>query len=154
MNIKKIDSVTMTVKDLKRSAAWYAQTLGLEEIWRQDESKGVGFAVGDNSATLNVFEESGGMRLILQVDRVDDARTELEQKGVKFDGATETVEGIGKFAGLRDPDGKPYLATRLLRRAKRTRQADERSRAARIHHRARRALNGYIHRAARNVASS
>ncbi len=40
------------------------------------------------------------MRLIIQVDRVDDARLELERKGVKFEGATETVEGIGKFAGL------------------------------------------------------
>ena len=105
MNIKKIDSVTMPVRDIKRSASWYAETLGLEEIWRQDENKGVGFGVGDNSATINVFEEKGGMRLILQVDRVDDARAELERKGVKFEGATETVEGIGKFAGFRDPDG-------------------------------------------------
>ena len=105
MNIKKIDSVTMPVTDLQRSSRWYAETLGLEEIWRQDENKGVGFGVGANSATLNVVEESGGVRLILPVDRVDDARAELERKGVKFDGATETVEGIGKFAGFRDPDG-------------------------------------------------
>ena len=42
MNIKKIDSVTMPVRDVKRSASWYAETLGLEEIWRQDENKGVG----------------------------------------------------------------------------------------------------------------
>ena len=45
------------------------------------------------------------MRLILQVDRVEDARAELEGKGVTFDGATETVDGIGRFAGFRDPDG-------------------------------------------------
>ena len=100
MNIKKIDSVTLPVTDLQRSAKWYAQTLGLEEIWRQEENNGVGFGVGDNSATLNLFQETGEPRLIIQVERVEDARAELERKGVKFEGATETVEGIGKFAGL------------------------------------------------------
>lgn len=43
---------------------------------RRYQAKIIGFGVGDNSATLNVF-----------------------------DGATETVEGIGKFAGFRNPDG-------------------------------------------------
>ena len=105
MNIKKIDSVTLPVTDLQRSTKWYAQTLGLEEIWRQEENNGVGFGIGDASATLNLFQETGGPRLIIQVERVEDARAELERKGVTFEGATETVEGIGKFAGFRDPDG-------------------------------------------------
>ena len=33
MDIKKIDSVTLTVKDYAKSAKWYADTLGLAEIW-------------------------------------------------------------------------------------------------------------------------
>ncbi len=105
MEIKKIDSVTLPVKDYRKSATWYADTLGLAEIWRMAEQKGVGFGVGDNSATINLSEEPGPARLIIQVERVDDARRELEAKGVLFEGPTETVPEIGRFAGFRDPDG-------------------------------------------------
>ena len=105
MDIKKIDSVTLPVKDYAQSAAWYAEKLGLSEIWRMDDRKGVGFGVGDNSATINLFQEPGPARLIIQVGRVDDARRELEGRGVRFEGATEVVPEIGKFAGFRDPDG-------------------------------------------------
>jgi catechol 2,3-dioxygenase-like lactoylglutathione lyase family enzyme len=105
MEIKKVDSVTLTVRDVNASATWYAETLGLPEIWRMDERKGVGFGVGDNSATLNLFEEPGPSRLIIQVERVEDARKELEAKGVRFEGPTETIPSIGRFAGFRDPDG-------------------------------------------------
>ena len=105
MDIKKIDSVTFPVKDYAKSASWYADKLGLSEIWRMDEQKGVGFGVGDNSATINLFQEDGAPQLIIQVERVDDARSELEGRGVGFEGPTTIIEGIGKFAGFRDPDG-------------------------------------------------
>ena len=105
MDIRKIDSVTLPVKDYAASAKWYADTLGLTEIWRMDDQKGVGFGVGDNSATINLFQEPGPARLVIQVERVDVARTELEAKGVRFEGPTETVPEVGKFAGFRDPDG-------------------------------------------------
>ena len=105
MDIKKIDSVTLPVKDYVKSAKWYADTLGFAEIWRMDDQKGVGFGVGDNSATINLSQEPGPSRLIIQVERVDDARKELEAKGVRFEGPTETIPTIGRFAGFRDPDG-------------------------------------------------
>ena len=105
MDIKKVDSITFPVKDFTKSAAWYAEKLGLSEIWRMDDRKGVGFGVGDNSATINLFQDEGAAQLIIQVDRVDDARKELERRGVRFEEATTTIEGIGKFAGFRDPDG-------------------------------------------------
>jgi len=69
VDFKKIDSVTFPVKDYAKSATWYAETLGLPEIWRMDEQKGVGFGVGDNSATINLMQEPGAPRLIIQVER-------------------------------------------------------------------------------------
>lgn len=105
MKLMKIDSVTLPVKDYAKSAKWYAETLGLSEIWRMEDRKGVGFGVGDNSATINLFQSPDPAQLIIQVERVADARRELEGKGVRFEGPTETLEGIGKFAGFRDPDG-------------------------------------------------
>ena len=105
MDIKKIDSVTLPVKDYAKSAKWYADTLGFAEIWRMDDQKGVGFGVGDNSATINLSQDPGPARLIIQVERVEDARKELEATGVRCEGATETVPEIGRFAGFKDPDG-------------------------------------------------
>ena len=105
MDIKKIDSITFAVKDYAKSASWYAEKLGLGEIWRMDDQKAVGFGVGDNSATINLFQRDEAPQLIIQVERVDDARPELERRGVRFEGPTTTLEGIGKFAGFRDPDG-------------------------------------------------
>jgi len=105
MKIMKLDSVTLPVKDYQKSAAWYAQTLGLPEIWRMEDRNGAGIGVGDNSATINLFQDPGPAQLIIQVERVDEARRELEQKGVRFDGPTQTLEGIGKLAAFRDPDG-------------------------------------------------
>jgi predicted enzyme related to lactoylglutathione lyase len=39
------------------------------------------------------------------VERVEEARKELEAKGIRFEGATETIPEIGRFAGFKDPDG-------------------------------------------------
>lgn len=105
MKIMKVDSVTVPVRDYEKSAAWYTNTLGLPEIWRMEDRRGAGIGVGDNSATINLFEQPGPAQLIIQVERVDEARRELERKGVRFDGETQTLEGIGKFAAFRDPDG-------------------------------------------------
>ena len=105
MKLMKIDSVTLPVKDHTKSARWYADTLGLPEIWRMAEQKGVGFGLGDNSATINLFEERDAPQILVQVERVDETRRELERRGIAFDGPTETIEGIGKLAGFRDPDG-------------------------------------------------
>src|ERR1043165_2722497 len=105
MKVMKLDSVTLPVKDYAKSAKWYVDTLGLAEIWRMEDRNGAGIGVGDNSATINLFQDPGPAQLIIQVERVSDARRELEAKGVRFDGATQTLEGIGKFAAFRDPDG-------------------------------------------------
>jgi catechol 2,3-dioxygenase-like lactoylglutathione lyase family enzyme len=108
MKIMKIDSVTVPVKDYRKSAAWYTQTLGLPEIWRMDDRQGAGIGVGDNSASINLFQQEGPAQLLIQVERVDEARRELERKGVRFDGETQTIDGIGKFAAFRDPDGNSF----------------------------------------------
>jgi catechol 2,3-dioxygenase-like lactoylglutathione lyase family enzyme len=105
VDVKKIDSVSLPVKDFAKSATWYAEKLGFAEIWRMEDQKGVGFGVGDNSATINLFQRGDPAQLIIQVERVEDARRELEGKGVTFESATTTLPGIGRFAGFRDPDG-------------------------------------------------
>ena len=110
MDIKKIDSVSIPVRDLAKSGKWYQDVLGLPEIWRMDESKMVGYAVGDNSASINL-EQTGqtGMEIIIQVESVDAARRTLERKGARFAGETFTIPEIGKGAHFVDPDGNRLM---------------------------------------------
>lgn len=120
MDIKKIDSITFGVKDLAKSAKFYTDVLGLPEIWRMDEAKGVGFGVGDNSATLNLFQEAPapGAEVIIQVEDVATARGELEKKGVRFQGQIETLENIGKAAHFTDPDGSRLMLDHSIEHAR------------------------------------
>ena len=86
LNIKKIDSVSIRVRDLDKATKFYTETLGLPEIFRMDEMNLRGYGVGDNSASINI-----------------------EPKSVKFDGPTQTIPNIGKAAGFKDPDGNEIL---------------------------------------------
>ena len=109
LNIKKIDSVSIRVRDLDKATKFYTETLGLPEIFRMDEMNLRGYGVGDNGASINIEPGKASMQLIIQVERVDDARKALEAKSVKFDGPTQTIPKIGKAAGFKDPDGNEIL---------------------------------------------
>lgn len=109
LNIKKLDSVSIRVRDLDKSAKFYTEMLGLPEIWRMDDMQMRGYGMGDNSATINIEKGAPSMQLIIQVERAEDARRTLEAKGVKFDGPTQTIPNIGKAASLKDPDGNEIL---------------------------------------------
>src|SRR5437867_29721 len=74
LNIKKIDSVSIRVRDLDKATKFYTETLGLPEIFRMDEMNLRGYGVGDNGASINIEPGKASMQLIIQVERVDDAR--------------------------------------------------------------------------------
>ena len=110
MDIKKIDSVSIPVRDLAKSATFYQEVLGLPEIWRMDERRSAGYGVGDNSATINLEQRTGAdLEIVMQVESVDDARRALENKGARFSGATFTIPEIGKAARFVDPDGNRLM---------------------------------------------
>ena len=71
LNIKKIDSVSIRVRDLDKATKFYTETLGLPEIFRMDEMNLRGYGVGDNSASINIEPGKASMQLIIQVERVD-----------------------------------------------------------------------------------
>jgi len=109
LNIKKIDSVSIRVRDLDKATKFYTETLGLPEIFRMDEMNLRGYGVGDNGASINIEPGKASMQLIIQVERVDDARKALEAKSVKFDGPTQTIPNIGKAVGFKHPAGNEIL---------------------------------------------
>ena len=115
MRVERTDFVSVLTQDIKRAKQFYTETLGLE-IESEGESD-MEFSCGQ--VTLDVFDPSSiGQQfavspagLALRVPDVDEARAELEAKGVVFDG--DTVEtGVCRMAFFKDPDGNALLLHR------------------------------------------
>ena len=115
MDVERVDFVSFLTQDIARARRFYKETLGLEI-----ESEGehdMEFKAGQ--VTLDIFDPSSigqpfapsPAGLALRVDDVDTARTELEAKGVEFDGET-IVTGVCKQAWFKDPDGNALMLHR------------------------------------------
>ena len=115
MNVERTDFVSVFTQNIQRAKEFYAGTLGLE-IETEGESD-MEFRCGQ--VTLDVFDPSSiGQEfapspagLALRVPDVDAARTELEAKGVVFDGETITTS-VCKQAWFKDPDGNALMLHR------------------------------------------
>ena len=115
MNVERTDFVSVFTQDVARAKEFYSGTLGLE-IETEGESD-LEFRCGQ--VTLDVFDPSSiGQQfapspagLALRVPDVDEARAELEAKGVEFDGETIST-GVCRMASFKDPDGNALLLHR------------------------------------------
>ena len=115
MHVERVDFVGFLTEDVQRAKRFYTDVLGLEV-----ESEGehdVEFSLGQ--VTLDVFDPSSIGQpfapsiagFALRVEDVDAARSELEGKGVAFDG--ETIEtSVCKQAWFKDPDGNVLMLHR------------------------------------------
>jgi catechol 2,3-dioxygenase-like lactoylglutathione lyase family enzyme len=115
MKVERTDFVSVFTQDIPRAKKFYSGTLGLE-METEGESD-LEFRCGQ--VTLDVFDPSSiGQQfavspagLALRVDDVDAARSELEAKGVQFDGDTIQT-GVCRMASFKDPDGNALLLHR------------------------------------------
>jgi catechol 2,3-dioxygenase-like lactoylglutathione lyase family enzyme len=106
--VERTDFVSVPVTDIERSTRFYRDTLGLEQI-------GVGewpeFQLGENVSLYlldptNLGQEFTGPHtsaIALRVADVEEARRELEGKGVVFAGDTYDT-GVCHMAHFTDPD--------------------------------------------------
>ena len=116
MIVERVDFVSVPVTDLERSTRFYGETLGLEQTgtgaWPE-------FRVGENVFLYlldptNIgrsFEGPHTASIALRVPDVAEARSELEAKGVVFDGETFD-SGVCHMAMFRDPDGNALMLHR------------------------------------------
>jgi catechol 2,3-dioxygenase-like lactoylglutathione lyase family enzyme len=107
--IRKVDVVGIPSTDPDRSRQFYVDTLGL----RPDENARYEFWVGDTCFAIWTpawfgveYQPQANSIVLLQVDDVEEARKELEARGVQFDGETYD-SGVCHMANFRDPDGNP-----------------------------------------------
>jgi catechol 2,3-dioxygenase-like lactoylglutathione lyase family enzyme len=115
VQVERVDFVSFLTEDLARATGFYTEVLGLEV--ETEAENDLEFRAGQ--VTLDVFNPAsvgqpfapslGG--LALRVPDVAAARSELEAKGVEFDG--ETVDtGVCHMAFFKDPDGNALMLHR------------------------------------------
>ena len=115
MRVEHVDFVSVLTRDLPRAKRFYTEVLGLE-LETEGESD---LELRTGQVTLDVFDPSSigqpfapsPAGLALRVADVDEARRELEAKGVVFD--SETIEtSVCKQAWFKDPDGNALMLHR------------------------------------------
>jgi len=116
MQVERTDFVSVPVRDLETSTRWYAETLGLEQTGHGQWPE---FRLGENAFLYlldltNIGQEWQGPHtaaLALRVADVAEAKRELEEKGVRFDGEVFDT-GVCHMAQFRDPDGNALMLHR------------------------------------------
>jgi catechol 2,3-dioxygenase-like lactoylglutathione lyase family enzyme len=110
--VERIDFITIPTRDTERSRAWYGEVLGLPT----DENNPEELTAGQVTLTfwdpaeegIDFSPSIGGFAL--RVADVDQARADLETKGVEFVGSGDT--GVCKMAVCLDPDGNAVILHR------------------------------------------
>jgi len=113
VRVEQVDFIAIPTRDLSRAVAWYRDVLGLPESEVTDgelETPNVtlSFWEPEREDLPFVPNEAGfGVR----VANVEEARAELEAKGVEF--IAETWDsGVCHFAAFRDPEGNTVILHR------------------------------------------
>ncbi|WP_020590821.1 VOC family protein [Kiloniella laminariae] len=113
ISVDKTITIALSVKDRHASADWYGSTLGFETLYHADEAgwselqtntPGVAIGLGEHTEPV-----PGNCVPVFGIADLDAARQKLEQANVRFDGATDVIEGMVKTATFYDPDGNALM---------------------------------------------
>lgn len=108
----------LSVKDRHASAAWYAEMLGFTLRYHMDEAGWSEMDTMTKGVTLGLGEQAepvpGNAVPVFGVADITTARTALEAADVRFDGPTDTMEGMVSLATFYDPDGNALMIAQDL----------------------------------------
>ncbi len=111
-------TLALSVRDRHASAAWYEKNLGFQLLAHIDEAGWSEMLTKTDGVTLGLGEQSepapGNSVPVFGVADIAVARAALEGAGVKFDGETETIEGMVSTATFYDPDGNALMLAQDL----------------------------------------
>ena len=116
MIVERTDFISVPVTDMERSKRFYGETLGLEQVghgnWPEYQlGENVSVYLLDPTQIGREFTGPHTASIALRVPDVEEARRELEAKGVVFDGETYDT-GVCHMAHFRDPDGNILMLHR------------------------------------------
>ena len=107
-------TAALEVADLHAAVAWYQRVLGMEvnyvmdEIaWAELKSPVPGVTVG--LGQVEAPQARGGATLTWGTTDLPAFRATLEGMDVRFDGDTDEVPGMVRFATFFDPDGNRHM---------------------------------------------
>jgi catechol 2,3-dioxygenase-like lactoylglutathione lyase family enzyme len=117
ITVERTDFVSVPVTDMGRATAFYADTLGLEQVSGQEGWPE--FRLGENVSLYLIDPTNVGRsftgphtaELALRVADVAAAREALEAKGVAFEGEIFDT-GVCHMAFFKDPDGNALMLHR------------------------------------------
>lgn len=111
-------TLALSVRDRHASAEWYEENLGFQLLYHADEAGWSEMQTKTDGVTLGFGEQSepapGNTVPVFGVADIAAARAALEEAGVRFDGATETIEGMVSTATFYDPDGNALMLAQDL----------------------------------------
>ena len=113
VSLENTITLAMSVRDRHASAEWYRAKLGFELIRHVDEAGWSEMRTKTDGVTLGLGEQSepspGNTVPVFGVADIAAARRSLEAASVRFDGDTETIEGMVSTATFYDPDGNALM---------------------------------------------
>lgn len=106
-------TLALSVRDRHASAEWYEKNLGFRLLFHMDDAGWSEMQTNTKGVTLGLGEQSepmpGNSVPVFGVSDIAVARAALESVDVKFDGETETIEGMVSIATFYDPDGNALM---------------------------------------------
>lgn len=118
VTLKNTITLAISVRDRHASADWYSDKLGFELIYHADEAGWSEMQTKTEGVVLGLGEQAepapGNTVPVFGIDDIAAGRAALEAAGVKFDGATEVVEGMVATATFYDPDGNAMMLAQDL----------------------------------------
>ncbi len=118
VNLENTITLALSVSDRKASAKWYEEKLGFEVIFNVDEAGWTELKTKTDGVTLGLGDQAepnpGNCVPVFGVGDIAAAREALENAGVKFDGETQTYEGMVSLATFYDPDDNALMLVQDL----------------------------------------
>ncbi|WP_434053485.1 MAG: VOC family protein [Roseibium sp.] len=118
VSLENTITLALSVRDRHASAKWYEDNLGFQVLYHADEAGWSELQTLTEGVTLGLGEQvepaPGNMVPVFGVADIATARAALENAGVKFDGDTETIEGMVSTATFYDPDGNALMLAQDL----------------------------------------
>ncbi|NOX83246.1 MAG: VOC family protein [Alphaproteobacteria bacterium] len=118
ISLENTITLAISVRNRHTSTEWYHEKLGFKLIYHADEAGWSEMQTRTEGVTLGLGEQSepapGNTVPVFGVANIEVARKALEEAGVKFDGETETIEGMVSTATFYDPDGNALMLAQDL----------------------------------------
>ena len=117
MTVQRISAVTLAVREMARSVAFYQSSVGLELRYGGADASFTSFRLGDGHLNLTLAAEggwSGWGRVILYVSDVDALHRRLVDAGVTPTTTPQDAPWGERYFHVNDPDGHELSFARPL----------------------------------------